>query len=64
MEAKERMQKYRVRRRKAGLRQISQIQVDKILTVARERVGEAIGRLDNATLLQVDRSLAVFVGIA
>ena len=47
-----------------GLRQISQIQVDKILTVARERVGEAIGRLDNATLLQVDRSLAVFVGIA
>lgn len=47
-----------------GLRQISQIQVDKIMTVARERVGEVIGRLDDATLLKVDRSLAVFIGIA
>ena len=47
-----------------GLRRISQIQVDKVLTVARGRVGEPIGRLDDATLLKVSRSLAVFVGIA
>ena len=47
-----------------GLQRVSQIQVDKILTVARERIGAVIGRLDDATLLKVNRSLAVFVGIA
>ena len=47
-----------------GLQRVSQIQVDKILTVARERIGGVIGRLDDATLLKVNRSLAVFVGIA
>ena len=47
-----------------GLQRVSQIQVDKILTVARERIGSVIGRLDDATLLKVNRSLAIFVGIA
>lgn len=47
-----------------GLQRVSQIQVDKIMTMAREHVGGVIGRLDDATLLKVNRSLAVFVGIA
>ncbi len=47
-----------------GLRRVSQVQVDKTVTVARERVGAAIGRLDDATMLKVNRSLAVFIGIA
>jgi mRNA interferase MazF len=47
-----------------GLQRVSQIQVDKIMTVARERAGGVIGRLDDATLLKVNRSLAIFVGIA
>lgn len=47
-----------------GLRRVSQIQVDKVMTVARERVGAAIGRLDDAAMLKVNRSLAAFVGIA
>lgn len=47
-----------------GLQRISQVQVDKVMTVARQRVGGAIGRLDDATLLKVSRSLAVFLGIA
>jgi mRNA interferase MazF len=47
-----------------GLQRISQIQVDKMMTVARERVGRVIGRLDDATMLKVNRSLAVFIGIA
>jgi mRNA interferase MazF len=47
-----------------GLQRVSQVQVDKILTVARERIGKVIGRLDDAALLKVSRSLAVFVGIA
>jgi mRNA interferase MazF len=47
-----------------GLRRVSQVQVDKVLTVARERIGDTIGRLDDATMLKVNRSLAVFIGIA
>ena len=47
-----------------GLRRVSQIQVDKVMTVARERIGRVIGRLDDAALLKVNRSLAVFIGIA
>jgi len=38
--------------------------VDKVLTVACERIGVVVGHLDDATLLKVNRSLAVFVGIA
>jgi len=47
-----------------GLRRVSQVQVDKVMTVARERVGALVGRLDEATMLKVNRSLAVFIGIA
>jgi mRNA interferase MazF len=47
-----------------GLQTISQIQIDKLLSVSRERIGGVIGRLDDATLLKVNRSLAVFAGIA
>ena len=48
----------------SGLRRVSQIQVDKVMTVARERIGGGIGRPDGATMLKVNRSLAVFIGIA
>jgi mRNA interferase MazF len=47
-----------------GLRRVSQIQVDKVMTVARERIGGTIGRLDDTTMLKVNRSLSVFIGIA
>ncbi len=47
-----------------GLQHVSQIQIDKILSVSRERIGGVIGRLDDATMLKVNRSLAVFTGIA
>ncbi len=47
-----------------GLQTISQIQIDKILSVPRERVGGVIGHIDDATMLKVNRSLAVFTGIA
>lgn len=47
-----------------GLQRVSQIQMDKVMTVARERIDGVIGRLDDATLLKVSRSLAVFFGIA
>jgi mRNA interferase MazF len=47
-----------------GLQRLSQVQVDKIVTMARERIGKVIGRLDDAAMLKVNRSLAVFLGIA
>lgn len=47
-----------------GLRQTSQIMVDKCMTVAQEKLGEAFGRLDAGSMLEVERCLAVFLGIA
>lgn len=47
-----------------GLRERSQITVDKILTVPRSRVGATIGRLDDEMLLRLDRTLAFVVGLA
>ncbi len=47
-----------------GLGEPSQIMVDKPQTVARDKVGSVIGRLDDVTLLAVNRSLAIFLGLA
>jgi mRNA interferase MazF len=49
---------------KNGLRKPSQVMVDKPHTVARERLGPPFGRLDDMTLLTVNRALALFVGLA
>lgn len=46
-----------------GLRVVSQVMVDKAISVKRERVGSPFGRLDDETVLSVTRSLAVFLGI-
>jgi len=46
-----------------GLRKPSQVMIDKPYTVAREKVGGRIGRLDEATLLQVNRSMMVWLGL-
>ena len=47
-----------------GLRQASQVMVDKAQTIPREKIGEAFGRLSNESLLAVNRALAVFFGFA
>lgn len=47
-----------------GLRQPSQVMVDKIMAVRRERCGPSIGRADDASLLALGRLLAFVVGIA
>jgi mRNA interferase MazF len=47
-----------------GLRKVSQIIVDKTMTHLREKLGPVIGSLDDATMVRVDRSLAVWLGIA
>ncbi|NKD45999.1 type II toxin-antitoxin system PemK/MazF family toxin [Haematospirillum jordaniae] len=45
-----------------GLRKTSQIMVDKVMTVRRDKVGEAFGRLDDKTMVSVNRALALFLG--
>jgi mRNA interferase MazF len=47
-----------------GLRKRSQVMIDKTQTVPRVKLGEPFGRLDDATMLVVTRSLAVFLGFA
>jgi mRNA interferase MazF len=47
-----------------GLRAPSQIMVDKTMTVMRGKVGPAFGRLGGDRMLEVERRLALFLGIA
>jgi mRNA interferase MazF len=47
-----------------GLRLVSQIMVDKITTVRRQRVGQTIGRLEEDAMHRVSRALALWFGIA
>ena len=47
-----------------GFREPSQVMVDKIMAVRRERCGPSIGRADDASLLALGRLLAFVVGIA
>ena len=47
-----------------GLRKVSQIMVDKIVSMKREKIGETFGRLDDETMLRVNRALTVWLGVA
>lgn len=47
-----------------GLREPSQVMVDKIMAVRRDRCGAVIGRTDAAVLLALGRLLAFVTGIA
>jgi mRNA interferase MazF len=47
-----------------GLQKPSQVMVDKAMTVSRDKLGPSIGRIDPDKLVEVERCLAVFLGIA
>ena len=47
-----------------GLDRPSQIMIDKLTTVRRLNVGQRIGRVDSETMVAVEQSLAVFLGLA
>jgi len=47
-----------------GLRLKSQVMVDKITSLPRERAGDHIGHLSETDLAALDRALAVFLGFA
>ncbi len=47
-----------------GLREPSQVMIDKIMAVRRAKCGGRIGGLDETSLLALDRMLAFVIGIA
>ncbi len=47
-----------------GLRKISQLMIDKTTTVQRSSLGSAFGKIDPVRMLELERNLAVFLGIA
>lgn len=47
-----------------GLSKVCQIQLDKLMTVQRAKVGNTIGHADDSTMVRVNRGLALWVGLA
>ncbi len=46
-----------------GLQEPSQVMVDKAMTVKRDKVGPAFGRIEVDAMVEIERCLAVFLGI-
>lgn len=46
-----------------GLRARSDIMVDKVMALRRRRLGKPVGALDRDTMVRLDRSLALFLGL-
>nr|WP_090139202.1 type II toxin-antitoxin system PemK/MazF family toxin [Limnohabitans sp. DM1] len=47
-----------------GLQKPSQVMIDKTVTVKLDKVGPAFGHIDTDTMVEIERCLAVFLGIA
>lgn len=47
-----------------GLLSVSRLMADKITTVPRGRLGRRVGRLDDVTMLRLNRAMLVFLGMA
>jgi len=47
-----------------GLQKLSQVMVDKAMTVKRDKLRPTFGRIDAEAMVEVERCLAVFLGIA
>jgi mRNA interferase MazF len=45
-----------------GLRTLSQLMIDKLTAVRRDRIDRAVGRLDDDLMLRVNRALALWLG--
>lgn len=48
----------------SGLKKTSQVMVDKVQTVPSEKVGQVFGRLEDATMVSINRALALWLGFA
>ena len=47
-----------------GLHKPSQVMIDKAMTVRRDKLGAPFGRLDDDTMVAVNRGLTLFLGLA
>ena len=47
-----------------GLQKPSQVMVDKAMTLKRDKLGEVFGSASDGVMLEIERCLAVFLGIA
>jgi mRNA interferase MazF len=47
-----------------GLRAVSQIMVDKLTTIRRDRVAQTLGSLPDDAMLRVNRALVLWLGVA
>lgn len=47
-----------------GIREPSQLMVDKLTSIPRSKLGERIGRLHDEDLVRLDRAIVVFLGLA
>lgn len=47
-----------------GLQKPSQVMLDKAMTVKHDKIGQAFGHIDANQLVEIERCLAVFLGIA
>ena len=50
--------------KETGLKKPSQIMVDKIVALKRERITQQIGRINEDVVIRLNRSLALFIGLA
>ena len=46
-----------------GLSKDSQIQMDKIMSIKKEKVGSVIGKIEESLLVRVNRALALWLGL-
>ncbi len=47
-----------------GLREPSRLMVDKLTTVRRSELGRCVGRIEDETLVRLNRAILVFLGLA
>lgn len=47
-----------------GLKTASRLMADKLTTIPKGKLGRRIGRLDDETMLRLDRAMMVFLGMA
>jgi mRNA interferase MazF len=47
-----------------GLNRVSQVMVDKVLTLPREKIGKRLGHLGDKLMIRVGRALSVWLGMS
>lgn len=48
----------------SGVQRTSQVMIDKTMTIRRDKLGQVVGSLEDDVMVEVERRLAIFLGIA